>query len=58
MTLMQHAELAKLLDLQAKDMVLIAADAKLKAILDRLAALDSDARSREGRSPGGETASG
>ena len=36
-----HAELTKLLDLQSKDLVLIEADQRLKAILDEIARLDS-----------------
>jgi predicted nucleic acid-binding Zn-ribbon protein len=35
-----HAELTKLLDLQSKDLVLIEADQRLKAILDEIARLD------------------
>jgi uncharacterized protein len=35
-----HAELTKLLDLQSKDLVLIEADQRLKAILDEIATLD------------------
>lgn len=37
-----HAELAKLLDLQTKDLTLLDADARLKAILDEVARLDTD----------------
>ena len=35
-----HAELTKLLDLQTKDLVLIEADQRLKAIHDELQRLD------------------
>ncbi|MSR03672.1 MAG: hypothetical protein EXR94_13195 [Gemmatimonadetes bacterium] len=37
-----HAELAKLLDLQTKDLTLLDADVRLKAILDEVARLDTD----------------
>jgi predicted nucleic acid-binding Zn-ribbon protein len=37
-----HAELAKLLDLQAKDLTLLEADVRLKAICDEVARLDSE----------------
>lgn len=40
-----HAELAKLLDLQAKDLTLLEADLRLKAILDEEAALDAELES-------------
>lgn len=40
-----HAELGKLLDLQAKDLTLLEADIRLKAILDEEAALDSELES-------------
>ncbi len=37
-----HAELTKLLDLQTKDLTLLDADVRLKAILDEVARLDTD----------------
>lgn len=37
-----HAELAKLLDLQTKDLILLDADVRLKAILDEVARLDTE----------------
>ncbi|MEZ4457393.1 MAG: hypothetical protein R2882_12740 [Gemmatimonadales bacterium] len=40
-----HAELPKLLDLQAKDLALLEADLRLKAILDEVAALDGSLES-------------